>query len=88
MLKGINKQIIEIKCPKSEQFEKIMLFLKDDVDKSTIPLMSGEVTEYCADYLSKKALKKRCGGFSGALTVCAVLCAGLLTGIILCTILL
>ena len=27
MIKGINKQIIEIKCPKNEQFEKILLFV-------------------------------------------------------------
>ena len=28
MYRGINKQIIEIKCPENEKFEKIMLFVK------------------------------------------------------------
>lgn len=28
MLRGINKQIIEIKCPDNECFEKILLFVK------------------------------------------------------------
>lgn len=28
MLRGINKQIIEIKCPNNECFEKILLFVK------------------------------------------------------------
>lgn len=28
MVRGINKQIIEIKCPNNECFEKILLFVK------------------------------------------------------------
>lgn len=28
MIKGINKQIIEIKCTESEHFDKILLFVK------------------------------------------------------------
>ncbi len=27
MIKGVNKQIIEIRCPKDERFEKILLFV-------------------------------------------------------------
>ena len=27
MIKGVNKQIIEIKCPNDEHFEKILLFV-------------------------------------------------------------
>ena len=30
MVKGINKQIIEIKCTNNEQFEKILLFVRAD----------------------------------------------------------
>ena len=30
MLRGVNKQIIEIKCPKDEQFEKILLFVNSE----------------------------------------------------------
>lgn len=30
MLRGINKQIIEIKCPNNECFEKILLFVKSE----------------------------------------------------------
>lgn len=35
MLKGINKQIIEIKCTKSEYFDKILLFVNSE--KSAVP---------------------------------------------------
>lgn len=30
MIKGVNKQIIEIRCPKDEHFEKILLFLNSE----------------------------------------------------------
>lgn len=30
MIKGVNKQIIEIKCPKDERFEKILLFVNSE----------------------------------------------------------
>ena len=30
MLRGVNKQIIEIRCPKDERFEKILLFVNSE----------------------------------------------------------
>lgn len=36
MIKGINKQIVEIKCPKNEQYEKILLFTKQNSDANRI----------------------------------------------------
>ena len=35
MLRGINKQIIEVKCTNNEYFEKILLFVK--AEKSDSP---------------------------------------------------
>lgn len=36
MIKGINKQIVEIKCPKNEQYEKILLFTKQNSDVNRV----------------------------------------------------
>ena len=30
MLRGVNKQIMEIRCPKDERFEKILLFVNSE----------------------------------------------------------
>lgn len=43
MLRGINKQIIEIKCPNNECFEKILLFVKSEKTD-----LSGEVLQRSA----------------------------------------
>ena len=46
MLKGINKQIIEIKCPESEHFEKILLFVKSDNGSVPVNHLGAEIYEY------------------------------------------
>ena len=46
MLKGINKQIIEIKCPESEHFEKILLFVKSENGYVPVQHLGSEIYEY------------------------------------------
>lgn len=63
MLKGINKQIIEIKCPESEYFEKILLFVKPDKDSISLSQLGVESYEYYSKYVGdeiqrKNAIKK------------------------------
>lgn len=49
MIKGVNKQIIEIKCPKDEQFEKILLFVN---------AQNGRLTDSEADEKAKLIAKR------------------------------
>ncbi len=51
MIKGVNKQIIEIKCPKDEHFEKILLFVNSE--KCTL---SGESIDEKAKLTAKRFL--------------------------------
>ena len=51
MIKGVNKQIIEIKCPKDEHFEKILLF----VNSEKCPVSESELDEK-AKMISKRFL--------------------------------
>lgn len=46
MLKGVNKQIIEIKCPESEHFEKILLFMKTENGSVPVAQLGAEIYEY------------------------------------------
>lgn len=56
MPRGINKRIIEIKNPKGEYFERAILFLRDDEDRSDgeIELLSGEYIKYLSSEKKKK----------------------------------
>ena len=45
MIKGINKQIVEIKCPKNEQYEKILLFTKQNSDVNRVSEIDEEMLE-------------------------------------------
>ncbi len=57
MLRGVNKRVVEIKNPKSDYFERAILFLKDNEDKTDgeIELLSGEYIKY----LSTERRRKR-----------------------------
>lgn len=61
MLKGVNKQIIEIKCPESEHFEKILLFMKCENGYVPVKHLGSEIYQYYAQLVGKdrKAEKKR-----------------------------
>ena len=45
MIKGINKQIVEIKCPKNEQYEKILLFTKQNSDINRVSEIDEDILE-------------------------------------------
>ena len=45
MLKGVNKQIIEVNHPENDCFEKVILFLKNDCDFKR-PLFDRQCSEY------------------------------------------
>lgn len=45
MIKGINKQIVEIKCPKNEQYEKILLFTKQNSDIDRVSEIDEDMLE-------------------------------------------
>lgn len=67
MIKGINKQIIEIKCPKNEQFEKILLFVNADKAGS-----SGVETDEKAKCIAKSFLAKKSAHHGGVTVKCAL----------------
>jgi hypothetical protein len=51
MIKGINKQIIEIKCVNDEYFDKVLLFVRSD--KSGVPsgILRKEADSFCGKIL-------------------------------------
>lgn len=86
MIKGVNKQIIEIRCPKDEQFEKILLFVNGQ---------NGRLTDSEADEKAKLIAKRfldaggvrRGGRFRAMLRknrVIAAVCAAVLAAVIVC----
>ena len=76
MIKGVNKQIIEIKCPKDEQFEKILLFVNSD----KYPLSGRELDEKAKmiskRFLARQKKKKRAAGRSESRNSLLVVGAG------------
>lgn len=74
MLRGINKQIIEIKCPKNECFEKILFFVKADKNGLENDMASFRARSYfdtvMESYGKKSFLRQR--RFKLAVTACAL----------------
>ena len=72
MLKGINKQIIEIKCTNNEHFEKALLFVRSGCEE----------VSYAELLTSAEELTGRLGGGnhrrSGRIWLAAAACAALL----------
>ena len=58
MLKGINKQIIEIKCTNSEHFEKILLFIKNDNGYVPVSHLGAEIYEYYSSLMGDESQPK------------------------------
>ena len=50
MLRGINKQIIEIKCTNNEYFEKILLFVKGEKSDSPSEILHGQAMNCCSAF--------------------------------------
>lgn len=87
MIKGISKQIIEIKCPNNEYFEKALLFVN-----SKSPIYSSEVLNAQAKIFSQqlfgegKTQNKNVSGAhwdsAGARIVCIIVLAALAAALI------
>ncbi len=75
MLRGINKQIIEIKCPNNECFEKILLFVKSEKTDMPKGLIQSHARSYydavMNSYGKTPLIKQR--RFRIAITACALL---------------
>lgn len=61
MIKGINKQIVEIKCPKNEQYEKILLFTKQNSDMNRVSEIDEDMLEMYRSIMkqSKQEIRER-----------------------------
>ncbi len=93
MIKGVNKQIIEIKCPKDERFEKILLFVNSregSISGGRInekaKLAAKSFLEKHPELYDKKQLSKTIRGYRITIGLCAaaaaatvfyIFCAGL-----------
>lgn len=53
MIKGINKQIIEIKCTNNEYFDKILLFVKGEKADSPSSVLQNQAVNYCRAFTGK-----------------------------------
>lgn len=89
MLKGVNKQIIEIKCPESEHFEKILLFIKCENGCVPVKQLGAEIYEYYASLMGEDgsarfgaASRKNRGLWAGQKLHFAVAAAIILSGLV------
>lgn len=81
MLRGINKQIIEIKCPNNECFEKILLFVKSENGNFTTDILHQKSMQYYDSVMSSFGRiplykQKRFKFFIAVLAVMALLVSG------------
>ena len=81
MLRGINKQIIEIKCTNNEYFGKILLFVKGEKSDSPSEILHGQAMNCCSAFTSVYPKRKR-RNFTRTAAVFLMLCIlGLVIGI-------
>ncbi len=59
MIKGINKQIVEIKCPKNEQYEKILLFTKPSSDMNRVCEIDEDMLEMYRSIMEQSKQENR-----------------------------
>lgn len=62
MIKGINKQIIEIKCTNNEHFEKILLFVKGNscsVPKDILTSYGESLVQNAANNSARKKAERK-----------------------------
>lgn len=88
MIRGINKQIIEIKCTNNEYFEKILLFVKGEKSDSPSLILHEQALSYCAPFTSANKRKKRGRINKAALTIVLLCLLGLAAGIMTAALLL
>lgn len=54
MIRGINKQIIEIKCTNDEYFEKALLFVRAEKCTEPYELIESCARDYCSGFMPHK----------------------------------
>lgn len=79
MVKGINKQIIEIKCTNNEYFDRILLFVSADkgAPLSEEALLEKEAQKVCCQLTNERTIGKKSRSFilAAVLCGCAAVCA-------------
>lgn len=78
MIKGINKQIIEIRCTDDEYFEKALLFVRADKTSQPRGVLEECAREYCKS-VSPAPARKQTRFDRRAVTAAIVVFASLLT---------
>ncbi len=58
MLKGINKQIIEIKCSDNVYFDKILLFVRGDKSNVPFSLLQNHANDLCSAITNENGQRK------------------------------
>ncbi len=60
MIKAVNRQIIEVNCPKDERFEKVVFFVRSDSPQIPKSQFNTIAREYCNDFnVAQKAKKSK-----------------------------
>lgn len=80
MLRGINKQIIEIKCTNDEYFEKILLFVKAEKSDSPSTVLQNQAANYCSAFTSVYGKRNSGKTVRKALILTALCALGLAIG--------
>lgn len=78
MIKGINKQIIEMKCTNNEYFDKVLLFVKDGGTSLPIDYLSSKGKELIGDFNENDMPKKSTFKNFLAIFLTAVFCVGVI----------
>ena len=82
MLKGVNKQIIEIRNPKSKYFESAILFVKADYIQSS-PEVLRHAAEQTVDFIEGNFVYHKRKMRLWQKIVIALLCGAMTTGAVL-----
>lgn len=84
MIKGVNRQVVEVNEPQSEYFEKIMFFVKPEyisVSENKIRESAGRIAGTASAPPTTKNSKRRF--FEAAKLVAAVLCGAMITLVVM-----
>lgn len=85
MIKGINKQIIEIRCPNDEYFEKALLFVRAEKCSEPFDLIESCARDYCREIAPRQQRRSRKKTAALMLiAAAALLAAGALIAMIVC----
>ncbi len=87
MIKGINKQIIEIKCPNSECFDKVLLFVKAEKSEYPSKFLQSQAKEYSQAITMQYKPKNNKKALRRFLLISILIIFGVTAGVILASLL-